>query len=301
MASIAAQRGPALRFVQIDDVCRAAMRDARRVLSDKSLRITIAMRDGFTSVAMPEDHIVWALSALLVLASRRATAGSALRLDGELDREACGLRFAVRASCSTEDSVHRQLELTRARRLLAVVGGSVALTRDGDDAIFEMSVPLPREEIPRRESTSPEPTSRERGTRGPRDILLAEDDDHNVATVGDYLTSLGYEVSVARDGHEAVAMARRHHPSLILMDVQMPGMDGLTATREIRADDDALVRRVPIIALTALAMDGDRARCLAAGADAYMMKPVSLKALAAKIEERLRVREISMAALTSPM
>jgi len=84
---------------------------------------------------------------------------------------------------------------------------------------------------------------------------------------------------VARDGREAVQFAREFHPELILMDVQMPNVDGLQATRTLRADTDPRVARVPIIALTALAMTGDRERCLAAGANAYLTKPVGLETL----------------------
>ena len=76
------------------------------------------------------------------------------------------------------------------------------------------------------------------------------------------------------------------------MDVALPGMDGLTATRALRADVQPEVSRVPIIALTAMAMAGDRARCLAAGADDYLMKPVSLKELAALIEQRLQTTHV---------
>jgi PAS domain S-box-containing protein len=116
-------------------------------------------------------------------------------------------------------------------------------------------------------------------------VLLAEDSEANITTVYDYLGARGYQVIVARNGAEAIARAREARPAIVLMDVQMPGMDGLEATRRIRAVDD--LADVPIIALTALAMPGDRERCLAAGADEYLSKPVSLRSLARLIEAQL--------------
>ena len=115
-------------------------------------------------------------------------------------------------------------------------------------------------------------------------ILLAEDDEINVDTVSDYLTARGYRVIVASNGIEAIDLARKRKPDLILMDIQMPEMDGLEAIRLIRADADPEVIDIPIIALTALAMSGDQERCLEAGADAYHSKPVSLRGLVRTIE-----------------
>ncbi len=108
-------------------------------------------------------------------------------------------------------------------------------------------------------------------------VLLAEDSEANVQTFGDYLRSVGFDVIVARDGEQAVALAVERRPAVILMDVQMPRVDGLEATRRIRAI--AGFDAVPIVALTALAMTGDRERCLAAGASAYLAKPVRLREL----------------------
>jgi CheY-like chemotaxis protein len=117
-------------------------------------------------------------------------------------------------------------------------------------------------------------------------ILLAEDNEENILVVSDYLTMCGYRITVARNGAEAIARTHEERPDLILMDIQMPGMDGLTAIERIRADAD--VPQVPIIALTALAMPGDHERCLSVGANDYLSKPVSLKHLTQRIEHYLK-------------
>ena len=113
-------------------------------------------------------------------------------------------------------------------------------------------------------------------------VLLAEDNEANVRMVRDYLESRGYRVAVAGDGEAAAAMAAELRPALVLMDVQMPRVDGLAATRLIRANPGTA--RTPVVALTALAMPGDKERCLEAGADAYLSKPVRLGELGALVD-----------------
>jgi CheY-like chemotaxis protein len=113
-------------------------------------------------------------------------------------------------------------------------------------------------------------------------VLLVEDNEDNVEMLSQYLRAKQYRCDVARNGIDAIKQARALHPHLILMDIQMPGMDGLEATRRIRGDHE--LAGVPIIALTALAMPGDRERCLEAGANDYISKPISLKHLLYLIE-----------------
>jgi signal transduction histidine kinase/ActR/RegA family two-component response regulator len=112
-------------------------------------------------------------------------------------------------------------------------------------------------------------------------ILLAEDNEANIQTFKSYLTAINYRIAIARNGEEAVARAKDQSPDIIVMDIQMPKMDGLEAISLIRVD--AQTATIPIIALTALAMEGDRERCLKAGANEYLTKPVKLKQLADKI------------------
>ena len=123
-------------------------------------------------------------------------------------------------------------------------------------------------------------------------ILLAEDNQGNIDMLSSYLEMQSYRILIARDGQEAIDLARTHHPDLILMDIQMPRVDGLEAIQTIRQDSQ--VAQVPIIALTALAMDRDRDRCLAAGATDYLTKPVKLKQLVAAIQNLLYLKDTNL-------
>jgi len=104
-------------------------------------------------------------------------------------------------------------------------------------------------------------------------ILIVEDNPANLKLARFLLESAGHEVTPAADAAEGLAHAERLHFDLILMDIQLPGMDGLEATRVLKSRE--LTRAVPVIALTALAMKGDRERMLAAGCDGYIAKPFS--------------------------
>lgn len=117
-------------------------------------------------------------------------------------------------------------------------------------------------------------------------ILLVEDNEIGIEAMQDYLMAHDYRVIIARNGEEAIEQTNECHPDLILMDIQMPDMDGLEATSRIRAQDE--FTHIPIIALTALAMPGDRERCIQAGANEYLSKPVSMKQLVNVIQSQLQ-------------
>ena len=105
--------------------------------------------------------------------------------------------------------------------------------------------------------------------------------------ISDYLGAKGYRVSKARNGLEFFEHLAEIRPHLIIMDIQMPGMSGLEAIRLVRSHTDPSIAQIPIIAMTALAMSGDRERCLEAGANQYMSKPVKLGELKKIIESYL--------------
>lgn len=119
-------------------------------------------------------------------------------------------------------------------------------------------------------------------------ILLVEDNEMNRDMLSRRLQKRGFEVLIAVDGGEGVAMASRDHPDLILMDMSLPVIDGWEATRQIKAA--AATTRIPIIALTAHAMSDDREKALAAGCDDFDTKPIELPRLLEKIEKALTHR-----------
>jgi len=104
-------------------------------------------------------------------------------------------------------------------------------------------------------------------------ILVVEDQEDNRQILRDLLGNAGYELTEAENGEEAIAAVDRRRPDLILMDIQLPLMDGYEATRRIRTNPD--LKSVPIIAVTSYALSGDEAKALAAGCDGYVTKPYS--------------------------
>jgi CheY-like chemotaxis protein len=120
-------------------------------------------------------------------------------------------------------------------------------------------------------------------------ILYVEDNDDNIYVVKNRLGRAGFTILVARDGEQGVAMAAAEKPDLILMDLRLPALDGWEATKRIKAE--AATRHIPILALSAHAMTGDRARALAAGCDDYETKPIDFARLRAKIDALLGKRE----------
>jgi len=113
-------------------------------------------------------------------------------------------------------------------------------------------------------------------------ILYVEDNEDNIYMLERRLKRAGFDVLIARDGAEGVAMARTELPALILMDMGLPVLDGTEATRKIKADPET--KHIPVIALTANAMNGDREKAMASGCDDYDTKPVELPRLLGKIK-----------------
>jgi len=110
---------------------------------------------------------------------------------------------------------------------------------------------------------------------GERVVLVVEDNERSLKLACDVLRLRGYAPLEARTGAEAVALATEHRPALVLMDIQLPDMDGVAALGELRANPDTA--DIPVVAVTALAMKGDRERLLEQGFDGYLAKPISVR------------------------
>ncbi len=176
------------------------------------------------------------------------------------------------------------LGLAIATRLVEIAGGRLWLeSQEGAGSAFHFTMPFPLAEPPQQ----PEPVFHESGrpAGAPLSILLVEDDAVSRAFVSALLTQHGHSVSPAGSGFEALALFEGGSFDLALMDVQMPGMDGMRAAAEIRRIESAAGGHLPIVALTAYAMKGDRERCLEAGMDDYLSKPFQANDLFACIDK----------------
>ena len=154
----------------------------------------------------------------------------------------------------------------------------------GSTFYFTVRLPLAKELPPDFETPMAVPAAAPAQFR----ILLVEDNPANQKVATYFLHDRGHLVEIAGDGQEAIDLTEQNRYDVILMDVQMPEMDGLEATAAIRKREDDGGGRVPIIAMTAHAMQGDRDRCLAAGMDGYLSKPVNAQELIGLVESLAR-------------
>jgi len=188
------------------------------------------------------------------------------------------------------------LGLTISRQLARAMGGDIECSSEpGKGSVFRFTAELPATEAP--EPAAPETATAESGERShparvyAGRVLLAEDNAVNALVAKSYLEQFGLAVECVENGRQALERASTGGYDLILMDCQMPEMDGFEATRRIRAHEKALgLEPVPVVALTANAIRGDRERCLEAGMDDYLAKPFRSAELRAIVERHLRRR-----------
>ena len=309
--------------VAVDALCQASLQLVRPMAIKKQLQVSVTLDSVVTEIQADERRVKQVLVNLLTNAAKFTPEGGTIGLEvvGDAERGAVHLTVWDNGIGIAQEDMDRLFEpfvqldsslsrghagtglgLPLVQRLAEMHGGSVSVeSTAGEGSRFTVS--LPWQETSQNTKSfglrAPEPSLVEPQRAAPDSqplILLAEDDEINVYTLLDYLEANGYRVIVARDGNEAIDLAKSNGPDLILMDIQMPGTDGLEATRRIRADADPLTRLstsltdTPIIALTALAMPGDRQRCLTAGANEYLTKPVNLRQLVRVIAEQLESR-----------
>jgi CheY-like chemotaxis protein len=303
-----------IRPVSVKSVCQASLRLTKELAHKKRLKVFHTLDNSVATLPADERRLKQILVNLLSNAIKFTPEGGKIGLEVEGNAAQQIIHFTVwdtgigisredmqwlfRPFVQLDSSLKRQyggtgLGLSLVSRMVELHGGGISMESEvGQGSRFTVSLPWPQvAEVEAEESRAGEgepislpPLSTLPSRQSPL-VLLAEDNENNINIILDYLQIHGYRVIVARDGGEAIEQAQQQRPDLILMDIQMPGIDGLEATRRLRSS--TMLAHVPIIALTALAMPGDRERCLEAGANEYLSKPVSLKELIKTIETHL--------------
>lgn len=308
------------QLISVDDLCRSSLTFIKAQAVKKGITISYANETSIPQFSADPRRLKQILVNLLANAVKFTPEQGCVTLQVNADREQNRMQFSVidtgigitpedlrglfKPFVQLDGSLNRQHEgsglgLALVQKLTDLHGGSVHVeSEEGKGSRFTVNLPLLNNEAAPAEATEPASisltpaltheqakTSSVPSYKAAHDgiILLAEDNMANILTINDYLESHGYRVVIARDGLEAIEKAEEIRPNIILMDIQMPVMDGLEAMGRLRTN--TLFAATPIIALTALAMPGDRERCLEAGANEYMSKPVSLKMLLKAIEK----------------
>lgn len=305
-----------LRPVNIEAVCQASLTLVKQMAYKKQLKVSLGLDSAISVIQADERRLKQILVNLLSNAVKFTPDGGAvgLEVDRDVDRDrvvftvwdtGIGIAAADQTQLfqpfvQVDSTLSRQhagtgLGLSLVYRLTKLHQGEVMLeSKVGQGSRFVVSLPWLQPETapetgqparpPADALEAPTLVTSDQPPSGPL-LLLAEDDKKIAALLLDFLTRQGYRVVIAHTGREALTQARLERPALILMDVHMPELDGLTAIRQLRADSE--LAHIPIIALTARAMAGDRERCLAAGANDYLSKPVSLVELNARLKAQL--------------
>lgn len=293
--------------VDLHQVCQASLRMINELANRKNQEVSLRLDEDIGSLWADERRLKQILVNLLSNAVKFTPSGGKIGLEVRGDRQEKLVHFTVwdtgigiakedlqrlfQPFVQVDSSLAREaagtgLGLALVAQMARLHGGGVSVESEpGEGSRFTVTLPwepaLATDMELRLKSTGKFRAIKPGAPSRPI-ILLIEDTRETILMITDYLQLAGYEVISARDALSGLEQARKIRPDLILMDIQLPGMDGLEATRKLRADPT--VRTIPIIALTALAMPGDRERCLAAGATDYVTKPVSLKKLAQMIE-----------------
>jgi len=300
-----------VRPTSVDTVCQASLRMIKQIAHKKQIKVSYTPDEALQTIPADERRLKQMLVNLLSNSIKFTPEGGQVGLEVVADAAEQVAHFTVRDTgigipqeqmdllfqpfVQLEGGLARQqggtgLGLSLVFKMAELHGGRVSVESEvGKGSRFTITLPWPQtQEITAEESIAESeespavvrPVSPLVSGEAPL-ILLAEDNEDNITTFTDFLSARGYRLMEARNGKEAIERALEERPAVVLMDIQMPGMDGLEATRRFRQNPK--LADIPIIALTALAMPGDRERCLEAGANEYVSKPVSLKKLAETI------------------
>ena len=303
--------------VPVNDICESSLAFVKQLANKKSITVEYVPTSALLTMSVDPKRLKQILVNLLNNAVKFTPEKGKVSLEVQADAVRGEMRFSVsdtgigiqendlpklfKPFVQLDGSLSRQYEgsglgLMLVKQLVEMHNGRVHVESEvGRGSIFTVVLPwhemeeaiddgLFIQEVEERETvmSTPQKSNSSHGKK----ILLAEDNEANVMMVKDYLENHGYRILVANHGREVLDQVNEFSPDLILMDIQMPKMDGLEATRRLRAKPE--FTSVPIIALTAFAMPGDRERCLEAGANEYMSKPVILRKLLELISDLLK-------------
>jgi CheY-like chemotaxis protein/anti-sigma regulatory factor (Ser/Thr protein kinase) len=299
----------------VAEVCEASLPFVRDLAQAKHLHVTFVLDPQVRQLHVDARRLKQMLVNLLGNAVKFTPEGGQVGLEVAGDATRHEVRFSVwdtgigippekqallfQPFVQIDGSLARKYEgaglgLALTRRLAEQHGGRVSVTSAGAEQGSRFTITLPWQfvtgPVPSRPAADPAlgqaPLILAAGR--PAVILLAEDNVAALTAMGDFLESFSASVATARTGLEVLTQAAAVQPDLILMDIQMPDLDGLSAIRRLKAAPET--RQIPIIALTALAMPGDRERCLEAGADDYLSKPVKLTNLLQVVAQHLKTK-----------
>ena len=303
-----------IRSIAVEPVCQVSLRLTRELAHKKRLKVVQTFDKAVTSISADERRLKQILVNLLSNAIKFTPEGGQIGLEMAGDTEQRAVHFTVwdtGIGIAQEDmkwlfqpfvQIHADqqqasggtgLGLSLVARMVEMHGGGIRVeSKVGQGSRFTVSLPWSPAEmqtqpviVEDKGEAIPLPSHPAAVAGESTLILLAEDNENNISILTDFLQVQGYRLVVARNGQEALERAHEERPAVVLMDIQMPGMDGLEATRRLRAEP--ALADLPIIAVTALAMPGDRERCLAAGVNEYLSKPVNLTELVRLIQNQL--------------
>ncbi len=294
--------------VPVERVCQGSLRFVKEAAQKKGVRLSFKMDPSAVTMECDERRLKQALVNLLGNAVKFTPEGGSVGLEVAGDPAENVLRFTVwdtgigirkddmgrlfQPFVQVDGSLTRRhggtgLGLALSRRMVELQGGRVlAGSEHGKGSRFTIVLPWRGDAPAPAAAAGPGPVSDAPANPSNRDepveacrLLLVEDNADLAAMLADHLRGAGHQVLCARSGADGLEAAVRERPEVIVMDIEMPEMDGLEVIRRIRAEPG--LEKTPILALTALAMPGDRERCLAAGATDYLSKPLNLKSLSA--------------------